>query len=70
MRLLHQFYIQYLMVVPSHQECMKYTPSRTLIISSTDIINEMTDEIKAKGQAKLRFPNKTIIGAVQKGTRT
>jgi hypothetical protein len=30
----------------------------------------MTDEIKAKGQAKLRFPNKTIIGAVQKGTRT
>jgi hypothetical protein len=47
-----------------------YPPSRTLIISSTDIINEMTDEIKAKGQAKLRLPNKTIIGAVQKGTRT
>jgi hypothetical protein len=47
-----------------------YPPSRTIIMSITEIINEITDEIKAKGHANLRLPNKTITGAVQNGTKT
>ena len=44
-----------------------YPPSRTLIIISTDIINEMTDEIKAKGQLNYGFQIKLLLVQYKKG---